>query len=90
MTKLTRKPFKVYLTDQERQILDVQAKQLGLQRGEMIRQRALSAPQQAAGLPQGPQVYADALEAAARSYSGIPRTAMAGIVSAVIRSLAQH
>jgi len=90
MTGTTRKPFKVYLTEHERQILDVQAKQLGLQRGEMIRQRALSAPQQAAGLPQGPQVYADALEAAARSYSGIPRTAMAGIVSAVIRSLAEH
>ena len=90
MTRATRKPFKVYLTEHERQALDVQAKQLGLQRGEMIRQRALSAPQQAAGLPQGPQVYADALEAAARSYSGIPRTAMAGIVSAVIRSLANH
>ena len=90
MTRATRKPFKVYLTEHERQILDVQARQLGLQRGEMIRQRALSGPQQAAGLPQGPQVYADALEAAARSYSGIPRTAMAGIVSAVIRSLAQH
>jgi hypothetical protein len=56
----------------------------------MLRERALSAPQQAAGLPQGPQVYADALEAAARSYSGIPRVAMAGIVSAVIRSLASH
>ncbi|NBQ50068.1 MAG: hypothetical protein EBY40_05555 [Marivivens sp.] len=90
MIKLIRKPFKVYLTEQEREILDGQAKQLGMPRGEMIRQRALSAPQQAAGLPQGPQVYADALEAAARSYSGIPRTAMAGIVSAVIRSLAEH
>ena len=85
-----RTPVKIYLSPSERLILDEQAKQLGLPRGEMIRQRALSAPQQAAGLPQGPQVYADALEAAARSYSGIPRTAMAGIVSAVIRSLAEH
>jgi len=85
-----RTPVKIYLLPSERLILDEQAKQLGLPRGEMIRQRALSAPQQAAGLPQGPQVYADALEAAARSYSGIPRTAMAGIVSAVIRSLAEH
>jgi hypothetical protein len=86
----SRTPVKVFLSAQERQILDQQAKQLGIHRGEMIRQRALSAPQQAAGLPQGPHVYADALEAAARSYSGIPRTAMAGIVSAVIRSLAEH
>jgi len=86
----TRTPVKIFLSPQERQILDQQAKQLGMHRGEMIRQRALSAPQAAAGLPQGPQVYADALEAAARSYSGIPRTAMAGIVSAVIRSLAEH
>ena len=85
-----RTPVKIYLLPSERQALDEQAKQLGLPRGEMIRQRALSAPQQAAGLPQGPQVYADALEAAARSYSGIPRTAMAGIVSAVIKSLAEH
>ena len=85
-----RTPVKIYLSPSERLVLDEQAKQLGLPRGEMIRQRALSAPQQAAGLPQGPQVYADALEAAARSYSGIPRTAMAGIVSAVIRSLAEH
>lgn len=85
-----RTPVKIYLLPSERQTLDEQAKQLGLPRGEMIRQRALSAPQQAAGLPQGPQVYADALEAAARSYSGIPRTAMAGIVSAVIKSLAEH
>jgi hypothetical protein len=86
----TRTPVRVFLSPEERQILDEQAKQLGMHRGEMIRQRALSAPQQAAGLPQGPHVYADALEAAARSYSGIPRTAMAGIVSAVIRSLAEH
>ena len=86
----TRIPVKIFLSHQERQILDEQAKQLGMRRGEMIRQRALSAPQATAGLPQGPQVYADALEAAARSYSGIPRTAMAGIVSAVIRSLAEH
>lgn len=86
----TRTPVKIFLSAEERRTLDQQAKQLGMHRGEMIRQRALSAPQQAAGLPQGPRVYADALEAAARSYSGIPRTAMAGIVSAVIRSLAER
>lgn len=85
-----RTPVKIFLSAEERQTLDQQAKRLGMHRGEMIRQRALSAPQQTAGLPQGSQVYADALEAAARSYSGIPRTAMAGIVSAVIKSLAQH
>jgi hypothetical protein len=90
MTQAARKRFNVYLTDEEREILDEQARQLGLPRGEMIRLRALSAPQQLAGLPQGSRVYSDALEAAARSYSGIPRTAMAGIVSAVIRSLAEH
>ena len=90
MTQAARKRFNVYLTDEEREILDEQARQLGLPRGEMIRLRALSAPQQLRGLPQGSHVYADALEAAARSYSGIPRTAMAGIVSAVIRSLAEH
>lgn len=86
----SRTPVKIYLSAEERQILDQQAKELGVYRGEMIRERALSAPQQAAGLPRGPQVYADALEAAARSYSGIPRVAMAGIVSAVIKSLATH
>jgi len=86
----SRTPVKIYLSAEERQTLDQQAKELGVPRGEMIRERALSAPQQAAGLPRGPQVYADALEAAARSYSGIPRVAMAGIVSAVIKSLATH
>ena len=86
----SRTPVKIYLSAEERQILDQQAKELGIHRGEMLRERALSAPQQTAGLPQGPQVYADALEAAARSYSGIPRVAMAGIVSAVIKSLASH
>ena len=90
MTKTVRKQFKVYFTEQEREILDEQAKELGLTRGEIIRRRALSAPAHEAGLPQGSHVYADALEAAARSYSGIPRTAMAGIVSAVIKSLAEH
>ena len=85
-----RTPVEIYLTTEERLILDEQAKELGIHRGKMIRERALSAPQQAAGLPQGSQVYADALEAAARSYSGIPRVAMAGIVSAVIKSLATH
>lgn len=85
-----RTAVKIYLLQEEKQLLDQQAAQLGITRGEMLRKRALSAPQQAAGLPQGPQVYSDALEAAARSYSGIPRTAMAGIVSAVIRSLAEH
>lgn len=81
---------KLSLSAEERQRLDQQAEQLGMRRSDMIRQRALYAPQQAGNLPQGPRVYADALEAAARSYSGIPRTAMAGIVSAVIRSLAEH
>jgi hypothetical protein len=59
----SRTPVKIYLSVEERQILDQQAKELGVHRGEMIRERALSAPQQAAGLPRGPQVYADALEA---------------------------
>ena len=86
----SRTPVKIYLSAEERLILDEQAKELGIPRGEMIRKRALSSLQQAAGLPQGRQVYADALEAAARSYSGIPRVAMAGIVSAVIKSLATH
>jgi len=86
----SRTPVKIYLSPEERLILDEQAKELGIPRGEMIRQRALSSLQQAAGLPRGSQVYADALEAAARSYSGIPRVAMAGIVSAVIKSLATH
>lgn len=85
-----RTPVKVYLLPSERRALDEQAKQLGLPRGEMIRQRALREKLELASLPQGSQVYADALEAAARSYSGIPRTAMAGIVSAVIKSLAEH
>ena len=86
----TRTPVKIYLSPEERQTLDQQAKELGMHRGEMLRQRALSVSHQAGTLPQGPRVYADALEAAARSYSGIPRTAMAGIVSAVIKSLAEH
>jgi hypothetical protein len=86
----TRTAVKIYLSAEERKTLDQQAKELAMPRSEMIRQRALCERQQAASLPQGSQVYADALEAAARSYSGIPRTAMAGIVSAVIRSLAEH
>lgn len=90
MSTQPRKKYTISLSEQERQIIDEHAKALGTTRGELMRKRALTVPSGATGLPCGPNVYADALEAAARSYSGIPRTAMAGIVSAVIKSLADH
>jgi hypothetical protein len=82
-----RKKYSVSLSDAELKIIDDHAANHNVTRSELIRDCALQGP---SGIPQGSQVYADALEAAARSYSGIPRTAMAGIVSAVITSLAKH
>ena len=82
-----RKKYSVSLSEAELKIIDDHAANCNVTRSELIRDCALQGP---GGIPQGSQVYADALEAAARSYSGIPRTAMAGIVSAVITSLAKH
>lgn len=86
----TRTPVRVFLSKEERKTLDQHAQNLGMSRGEMMRRRALCLDTTPAKLPQGPDVYADALEAAARAYSGLPRVAMAGIVSAVILSLSKQ
>lgn len=52
--------------------------------------RALGASTAASGIPQGPSVYADAVEAAARATSGIPRVHVEAMTAAVIQSLHAH
>lgn len=88
MAKRDRKRLEIALSDQQWKIVNDTAAIENKPKAVVLKELAFSS--KAGNLPSGPTVYADALEAAARSYSGIPRVAMAGIVSAVIRSLAEH
>ena len=87
MTKRCKR-LDVRLTDDQWQMLTAAAQAQDKPKAVMLKELAFD--DKLHGIPSGPNVYADALEAAARSYSGIPRVAMAGIVSAVIRSLARQ
>ena len=87
MTKRSKR-LDVRLSEDQWKILTAAAEAQSKPKAVIMKQLAFD--DKPHSLPSGPNVYADALEAAARSYSGIPRVAMAGIVSAVIKSLATH
>lgn len=77
---------KVFLTAEERALLDVEAARLLIPRGQLIRERALG---------KGPaprptrQTYAQAVENAARVVSGVPRPHLEAIVASVVTTLAK-
>ena len=81
---------KLNLDPQQLARLNNEAKALGIHRAALIRNRALGAP--AEGSMQSsvvltPDDYRDAVEAAARVVSGVPRVHLEAIVAAVITSL---
>lgn len=77
---------KVYLTSDEREALDREATRLLITRGQLIRERALG---QAAPRPATPQIYARAVEKAARVVSGVPRPHLEAIVASVVCTLSE-
>ena len=71
------------LTPDERNTMNRLVEASGLTRQDFIRQRILTPP----GIVKSPQTYANCVEAAARAYSGIPRTQMERIVAATLAAL---
>ena len=70
--------------------LNNEAAALGIHRAALIRNRALGAPVEGfkrTGAVITPESYRDAVEAAARVVSGIPRVHLEALVAAVITSL---
>ena len=81
----------VYVTPEQKQLLDLEAKRLGLARSVLIADAALrhiEKPTPTNGIPKGQFVVNDCVNDIARRYSGIPRTQLVGMVAAVIRKLA--
>lgn len=79
-----RTEVKVYLSAPEREQLDTEAARLAISRGQLIRDRALGA---APPPPANPEVYARAVERAARVVSGVPRPHLEAIVASVVTTL---
>jgi hypothetical protein len=70
--------------------LNNEAAALGIHRAALIRNRALAAPAEGfkrTGAVVTPESYRSAVEAAARTVSGVPRVHLEAIVAAVITSL---
>ena len=89
--------LKITLPQDQLETLTIESQRTGTSRSALLRQWAFgpsktppaapARPTKPSSLPQGPQVYANAVEAAARAYPGLPRAQMEAIVSAVIVSL---
>jgi hypothetical protein len=82
---MKREPVKIWLTDDERKALDQQAASLQTSRGQLIRERALGTSPQA---PVNLSTYQQAIDHAARTVSGIPRSQLEAIVASVITTVA--
>lgn len=92
---MTSAPIKVrvnvYVTPEQKELFDYEAKRLGKTRSVLIAEAAarhIERPSAPNGLPGGQFVLSDCVDEIARRYSGIPRTQLVGMVSAVIRKLA--
>lgn len=84
---MKRVETKVYLTPEERDYLDTQATKQLITRSELIRDRALGAD----GIPAITlPAYHRAIEAAARTVSGIPRHQLEAIVASVIAAVGKQ
>jgi hypothetical protein len=94
MTTEKRLPVKVYLTQDENDHLLRQAKELNIERGQLIRLRALGDPTVASGASVAPaapfslHAYQNAVTAACRAARGsAPRPVLECIAAAVLCSL---
>lgn len=82
--------IKLTVSDGELRRLTDEAAALGIHRSALIRSRALGAPSgasKAASAPMTPEAYRKAVEAAARTVSGVPRVHLEALVAAVLTSL---
>lgn len=81
---MKRVETKIWLTPDERTYLDQQAESLTITRGELIRHRAVGTlPTATVNLA----AYQRAVDAAARTVSGIPRQQLEAIVAAAITAI---
>lgn len=85
MTDSKRKPFRIWITDEERQYLEAEAAKHGVTRGEIMRKRCL-----AGGTGTDPALYSKCVEEAARLLPGSNRIHVEHAVSKVIVALNKH
>jgi len=89
-TAPTKIRVNVYVTPEQKEMFDEEAKRLGKTRSMLIAEAAtrhIEKPSGSNGLPEGRLILSDCVDDIARRYSGIPRTQLVGMVSAVIRKL---
>jgi hypothetical protein len=89
-----RHRLEIALSPEQLETLTIESERLGKPKASLVREWAFESttpatapPGAQSRLPRGRHVYAQAVEAACRSYSGLPRSQMEAIVSAVIISL---
>ena len=90
-TAPTKIRVNVYVTPEQKQLFDLEAKRLGKTRSVLIAEAAcryIESPAPINGIPTGQYVVSDCVNDIARRYSGIPRAQLVGMVAAVIRKLA--
>lgn len=89
-TAKTRERLYITVTPEQKAFFEDEAKRLGKTRSALIADAALRQIKQTpvrTELPSGRYVLTDCVNDIARRYSGIPRTQLVGMVSAVIRKL---
>ena len=89
-TAPTKIRVNVYVTPEQKEMFDDEAKRLGKTRSMLIAEaaaRQIEKPSAPNGLPDGRFVVRDCVDDIARRYSGIPRVQLVGMVSAVIAKL---
>ena len=75
--------MEVFCSPEEREQITQEAIDQGIPRHELLYNRVIHP----SGVVPDPSLYADCVTAAARAYSGLPRTELERIVSAVIKTL---
>ena len=89
-TAPTKIRVNVYVTPEQKEMFDDEAKRLGKTRSTLIAEaatRQIEKPSALNGLHDGRFIVRDCVDDIARRYSGIPRVQLVGMVSAVISKL---
>ena len=89
-TAPTKIRVNVYVTPEQKEMFDDEAKRLGKTRSTLIAEaatRQIEKPSAPSNLPDGRFVVRDCVDDIARRYRGIPRVQLVGMVSAVISKL---